>query len=419
MKSIRMLAVAAGALTLAGLAPAVAASAATPSVTTQWAKTFDVKGAAGYGYAAVASPDGSAVYVAGQAKIGEVAAYNAATGAFIWKHDVSGGGTKVQTELHSVAVSPNGSTVIVTGYTQIPGVDHIPFHQVIAAYNATTGAKLWQLISPAVSGASPAPVTVSPDSSTVYVTDAGLDQTVAYNAATGAALWTEPGGGAAIDLSSDGSTLFVAGEPDGTEAFTASTGATDWQDSVTGTLAALSPDGTALYVSQGEPAGSSASVVTTAVSTATGSTLWSADTGLSGYAGMVNGVVATASAVIVSTSLWTDHDAKLHWQTVAFNPATGASLWSEAQYGSGGFANATSVVLSPDGTTAYVTGYDGNTGAGSGHIVTNAYDTATGAKDWTVSYYGQTTSFGYANALSPDGSQLFVTGTITIAFSTS
>lgn len=120
-----------------------------------------------------------------------------------------------------------------------------------------------------------------------------------------------------------------------------------------------------MYVSGGQPAGSSASVVTTAIASGTGSGLWSAGTGLSGNRGQVMGVAATGSAVIVNARL------------------TNAA------------------------------------GAGDGHIVTIGYDTGTGAKTWTASYYGQTQSYAYTIGISPDGSQIFVGGTITLAYSTS
>jgi WD40 repeat protein len=420
MRSIRMLAAAAAALTLAGLAPAVAASAATPSATQQWAKGFGIKDGANYDQAIATSPDGNTVYVAGSAKFGEIAAYNAATGALGWKHAVKGGVGYLQSDVTSVAVSPDGSTVFVGGYAQTSDVGSKPFYQLIAAYNAATGAKLWELTGSTVTGASPAHVTVSPDSSTIYVTNAGLDQTAAYHAATGTAEWTKPVGGSALVLSSDGSTLYITGESaGGTGALDASTGATDWQSTASGTAEALSPDGTTLYVSGGQPAGSSASVVTTAIDSGTGSGLWSAGTGLSGNRGKVNGVAATGSAVIVNASLTNAAGDRVHWLTAGLNPATGAGVWTAGQYGVDGFANASGLVLSPDGSTAYVTGYLDNVGAGDGHIMTIGYDTGTGAKTWTASYYGQTQSYAYTIGISPDGSQIFVGGTITLAYSTS
>jgi WD40 repeat protein len=420
MKSIRILAAAAAALTLAGLAPAVAASAATPSATQQWAKGFGIKGGDNYDQAIATSPDGNTVYVAGSSKYGELAAYHAATGALDWKHTVKGGVGYLRSDVTSVAVSPDGSTVFVGGYGQTSRDGSESFYQLIAAYNAATGAKLWQLTGTTVTGASPAQVTVSPDSSTVYVTNEGLDQTAAYHAATGTAVWTEPTGGTALVLSSGGTTLYITGDSaGGTEALAASTGATDWQSTVSGTAEALSPDGTTLYVCDGQAAGSSASVVTTAIDSGTGSGLWSAGTGLSGDRGQVNGVAATGSAVIVNASLTNAAGDRVHWLTAGLNSATGAGLWTAGQYGTYVGAFASGLVLNPDASTAYVTGWVSNVGAGDGHIVTIGYDTGTGAKTWTASYYGQTQSYAYTIGISPDGSQIFVGGTITLAYSTS
>jgi outer membrane protein assembly factor BamB len=75
--------------------------------------------------------------------------------------------TGSSTGLTSLAVSPDGSTVFVTGYTSYQGDDTRVL--AILAYNAATGAKLWQVTGQTDIGIV-SPVVVSPDSSTVYVT---------------------------------------------------------------------------------------------------------------------------------------------------------------------------------------------------------------------------------------------------------
>jgi outer membrane protein assembly factor BamB len=423
MKFIRMLAVAATAVAVAGLGSAAAASASTPPATRQWTASFVFKHEDVGGQAVATSPDGGTVYVIGDADFGELVAYNAATGAVIWQDhfDIN---TRFGASFGSIAVSPDGSTVFVTGAAGL--VDNGDY-QATVAYNATTGAKLWQVIGTTVVGGL-SPVAVSPDSSTVYVTNAGLDQTVAYNAATGAARWTKPSGGDALALAADGGTLFLTGEPGGaTQALNAATGAADWTASASGTAAALSPGGTTLFVSGVQTSGGTASIVTAAIASSTGSQLWSAVTGPP-HIYKLNGLAATGSAVIVNATVSHAKD-KLAWQTVVMAPATGATLWTRAQTGAQGFANATGLVLSPDGATAYVTGYVGATSGGE-NMLTNGYNTSTGAKTWTARYSGRVNNFAYAVGISPDGSQVFVTGTsapvsgaqgimTTVAYSTS
>jgi hypothetical protein len=118
----------------------------------------------------------------------------------------------------SLAVTPNGSFVIVTG------VSAGPAGYATVAYNATTGAPVWTGRTLGYPGVAIHTLAVSPDSSTVYVcgvTPVGDYHyaTVAYATATGTQLWLStykgPGnkGGAAnaLALSPGGSTLYVTG----------------------------------------------------------------------------------------------------------------------------------------------------------------------------------------------------------------
>jgi DNA-binding beta-propeller fold protein YncE len=123
---------------------------------------------------------------------------------------------------HSVAVSPDGSTVYITG--NATGVTS-DADCVTIAYNAATGARKWlaRYHSPGNGGAA---VVASPDGGTVFVTGStsGIHGsaylTIAYNATTGGRLWlarhTGPGNNpdeaTAAALSPDGSTLYVTGQ---------------------------------------------------------------------------------------------------------------------------------------------------------------------------------------------------------------
>jgi hypothetical protein len=143
------------------------------------------------------SPDSSTVFVTGQIRAAPqlaywTVAYNAGTGAVIWSARYEGLGYSRAT---SVGVSPNGSAVFVTGTTEASPAP-TGTRVVTLAYNPATGARLWldgypggqpngtQFTSPSLA--------VAPDASTVAVTAGRALKgeqtgyaTLAYNAATG------------------------------------------------------------------------------------------------------------------------------------------------------------------------------------------------------------------------------------------
>lgn len=88
----------------------------------------------------------------------------------------------------------------------------------------------------------------------------------------------------------------------------------------------------------------------------------------------------------------------------------GVQRWS-AQYAAGAPAVSNAEALSPDGSTVFVTGGDGF-GPGS-HETTLAYDAATGASKWRDAFPaapGKAYSRGQAITTSPDGSTVYVSG---------
>jgi outer membrane protein assembly factor BamB len=102
------------------------------------------------------------------------------------------------------------------------------------------------------------------------------------------------------------------------------------------------------------------------------------------------------------------------YTTVAYH-ATGAQAWVAHYTGPAKDSTATSVVVSPDGSTVYVTGTSGArpaNGVAYTRIVTIAYSAATGSPLWRANYgvRKQNTS-AVALAVSPDGTTVFVTGT--------
>jgi hypothetical protein len=428
MRSIRGLAVVGAAIVAAGLASAVPAAATT---TRQWAAVVSIANHQAVGKAVVVSPDGGTVFVTSTVTnenvdegFGETMAYNAATGATVWQDKLVLTKSYYETALTSIAVSPDGSTVFVTGLSG-NGIKDNGFYQVIVAYNAATGAELWELTGTTPIYFSTSPVTVSPDSSTVYVTN-GVAGTAAYDAATGAELWANTAGGTASVLSADGSTLYTTsyGADGVTQAISTSTGVSQWADPVgayTGYGSpTLSPDGSTLYVTggvgTGNPGSDAETFVTVAYATATGAQLWSQTTASStnGGGGMGVAETSTGSAVIVSD--WTENETKkaltTGWVTDALDPATGAVLWTRttrAKYPDTDFGSA--LALSPDGSTAYVLGYTNNDKTTVYRVT--GYDTATGASVYSATYDGRTSNFATAMAISPSGSQLFVTGAST------
>jgi DNA-binding beta-propeller fold protein YncE len=119
----------------------------------------------------------------------------AAPGASLWvsRYNSTGNGND---DAKSVAVSPNGGTVFITGFSGSPFRDIAT-----VAYSAATGAQLWAARYNAPGGGDdyPLAMAVSPDGGTVFVTGsseppgtAGVYATLAYDAATGASCGRRP-----------------------------------------------------------------------------------------------------------------------------------------------------------------------------------------------------------------------------------
>ena len=176
-------------------------------------------------------------------------AYNAATGAQRWVSRYNGAGRDDQAGV--VAVSPDGRTVYVTGMSNGGAHTTGPDYATVA-YNAATGARRWVKRYNNLTADGASSLAVSPDGRTVYVTgssDGGASYidyaTIAYNAATGAQRWVKrytSGAGATPDMATSvkvspaGDTVYVTGyggpvtlSPDYTTvAYNAATGARRW-----------------------------------------------------------------------------------------------------------------------------------------------------------------------------------------------
>ncbi len=178
------------------------------------------------------SPAGTRVFVTGYSFGGTAGrdyatvAYGAAAGRRLWVSRYTGPGSGVD-EASSVAVSPGGARVFVTGVSS--GRKSSAYATV--AYGAAAGRRLWvsRYNGPANSSEASS-VAVSPAGTTVYVTGTSLGRTagddyatVAYGAAAGRRLWVSryngPGNGedqaSAVAVSPGGTTVYVTGSSDG------------------------------------------------------------------------------------------------------------------------------------------------------------------------------------------------------------
>ena len=192
-----------------------------------WVKRYGITGTA---YSVAASPTGNEVFVTGYSADASgvlgyaTVAYNAATGAQLWAKRYNDG-PRGDGVARSVAVSPDGKTVFVTGSSNASSNSLDDYATV--AYNAATGAQLWvkRYNGPANYANEAMSVAVSPTGTMVFVTgyasngQAGY-ATVAYNATTGAQLWVKRyvpapnslSDATSVAVSPDGKTVFVTGK---------------------------------------------------------------------------------------------------------------------------------------------------------------------------------------------------------------
>ena len=338
-------------------------------------------------------------------------------------------------------MSPDSTKVFVTGYTTIAagGVTGVA----TVAYGADTGTQLWANVyrAPGTQFSSGEALAVSPNGSTLFVTgDAAASNgtssylTLAYNANTGAHTWNRAyanhGASNLIGLSPDGSTVFVSGSVRApkadreieTVAYRAATGERLWVDryELPGNPRSgpaglvVSPDGTKVYV-----AGQIMykwkeffDFITLAYDTHSGTRIWTA-----GGVGKAVGDEAMATAIAVgpngSRVYVTGTDImKGDWTTIAYNAITGARIWTRTynglpnDLGFGGEA----LAVTPDGSKIVLMGSTGESEWVANYFVA-VYNTS-GTMLWKSTYNGPDNGVDYAKslALSPDGTRAYVTG---------
>jgi DNA-binding beta-propeller fold protein YncE len=235
-----------------------------------WSATYGSHEAA---FGIAVSPDGSTVFVTGEGDSGFVTvAYNAATGAQLWSRVDQG----IAGPVGAIAVSPRGSAVFVTGQYN----STTSYGYATVSYNGLTGKTRWtRIYRPAVGagGTTATAIAVNPAGTRVFVTGTDTSTsasrwyaTVAYNAATGARLWVRRDASRGylpapvVALSRTGATVYLAYSYNdayyAVEAVSAATGARRWR-SIDTRLAEGSPDSIAVG-----PAAASPSVFVTGTS---------------------------------------------------------------------------------------------------------------------------------------------------------
>jgi WD40 repeat protein len=416
-----------------------------------WVKRYNGPGNSGdYALALAVSPDGSKVFVTGHST-GKTsffdyatAAYDVSTEARLWVARYNGPGNN-NDYADALSVSPDGSVVFVTGYSS-GKTDK--FDYATAAYDASTGARLWltRYDGPGSGYDSTAALGVSPDGSRVFVTGASDDMTgfhgyatVAYDASTGAQQWVArydgPGQGeddaSALGVSPDGSEVFVTGQSTvttdnldyATVAYNSSTGAQLWVGDYNGPAnsadspyaLAVSPDGSRVFVT-GYSIGTTSGYdyATVAMDASTGARVWVRRYNGPGDAADIDYALAVSpdgSRVFV-TGYSTGTTSESDYATVAYDCSTGAQLWVRHYNGAANGADgASSLRVSPDGSKVFVTGTsDGS--AGTSDYATLSYDASTGAALWVRRYNGPANGIddAFVVGVNPQGSEVFVTG---------
>jgi hypothetical protein len=307
------------------------------------------------------------------------------------------------------------------------------------------GSLLWRVRynGPAGGADEATAVGVSPDGSKVYVTGSSYGAalnadfaTIAYNASTGARVWVKryngPAGGndgaTAMTVSPDGSRVFVTGPSWGessgddyaTVAYAASTGAQLWAHRYDGgglddpTAIGVTPDGSEVFVTgSSQSAAGDWDYLTVGYTAATGSQFWTRrfDGGYNDNASSL-GVSPDGTTVFVTgTQYGGPSNDTMDYTTIAYDTATGAQVW-KGRYNGGWDDYASTLAVGPVGSKVYVAGgsYDGT----RFNNATVSYDGSTGAQGW-VTHNGSTDY--HSNSIpmvrvSPDGSEIVVAGSV-------
>ena len=198
------------------------ASAGTADGGTQrWSASFRL-GAPAYSTANAISPDGGTVVVTGTTAFGPsgrvaTLAYDASSGDERWLAGAPDGYADDWSRGSAVTMSPDGSTVFVTGSHECSACSSRE-GWLTMAYDVENGDMLWSARRAAEGG--PSSIAVSPDGSGLFVS--GQESSgearalVAYDPRTGQRLWGvrrdgPPTAWSGLQVSPDGRTVYLAG----------------------------------------------------------------------------------------------------------------------------------------------------------------------------------------------------------------
>jgi PQQ-like domain len=446
-----------------GSAPAVS-SAPGAAGAQLWASRYGTTGSFDFADGEAVSPADGTVFVTGWTATLDSAneyttiAYDPATGHQLWVSHYKATGSQSEANPAAITVSPNGGTVFVTGTADVSATTN---EFVTVAYDAATGAQLWvqRFSGGAKSGNDATALVVSHDSSAVYVTGYSGTAfnppsyhyvTIGYNAVTGAQLWNsgytsgqgENNQARSIAISPDDQSVYVTGRSlgkgydDATIAYNAATGDRRWVSRYNNSKAngndfandiAVSPGGRTVVVTGGSAGKKSGTdFATVAYNAATGAQLWASRyNGPGNYidAGTALAITPNGATVVVTGSSSDRIRNLTSYTTIAYNARTGVARWTNSyptqkdSIGGGG-GTPVGVVISPAGTTAYVSGLIDSKSSGDNQAYgTVAYSLATGARQWVRFYLGSKKSINEASslALSPSGNALYVTGGSTLS----
>jgi hypothetical protein len=331
---------------------------------------------AGAGHAVAADPQGGMVFAAGSTFL---VAYDAATGAKLWDNSEGAG--------QSVAVSPNGQVVFVI--RSVGGISG-GADFATAAFDAATGKRLWaQRYNGRANGVDRATaLAVSPGGGTVFVTGmsqgrtSGTDYaTVAYAAASGRQLWVSRYNGHGR------SREFPA-------------------------AIAVSPRGGAVFVTGTSEGRQGSAFATVAYAAVSGSTLWTRRYDRPDGLNAASSVAASQNGRrVFVTGGSKKRGSGVGFATVSYAAGTGAQQWVRRYHGPADRDDNPGVVLvSPrgGGTVVVAGGSTGSTGA----YLAAAYSAVTGRTRWVHRYAPDDFAKEYLGgaAISPDGRSLYLTG---------
>jgi hypothetical protein len=355
--------------------------------------------------------------------------------AILWVsryHGAANGGGRAT----AVAVSPDGSTVFVTGYDEGATSD---LDYATIAYAAGTGAELWvaRYNGPGNVTDAASSMAVSPDGSKLYVTGGSWGRTssydyatIAYNAATGTRLWVKRYNGpadlydeaAALAVSPNGARVYVTGNSAGahgddyaTIGYDAATGARLWVRRYNGpanlyddaTSLALSPHGARVYITGNSQSASRHYDYATVAYTATGTRLWVKRYN-AGRRSSYRSVAVSPAGKVYATGASGGKGTNWDYATIAYS-AAGTQLWVKRYNGPANGSDKAQALTAPGGGKVYVTGASQG-GSTKLDYTTIAYDAATGAQLWIRRYNGAGNGDDQATSVAARAGRVFVTG---------